>query len=62
MKEFNPVFEIKRVYLASSSESLPKHLIPGAPSLTGHVLRCTFDLPLHKGEIPQPWSLTLPLG
>lgn len=29
MKEFNLVFEIKRVYLASSSESLPKHLIPG---------------------------------
>lgn len=29
MKEFNLVFEIKRVYLASSSESLLKHLIPG---------------------------------
>lgn len=23
------MFEIKRIYLASSSESLPKHLIPG---------------------------------
>ena len=27
MKEFNPVFEIKSVYLPSSSESLLKHLI-----------------------------------
>lgn len=63
-KEFNPAFEIKSVYLPSSSESVLKHLLlshrSGARSLRRSVPPWTFDLPLREGKSLRPRASRCP--